>query len=329
MIDSKCCERYLKDSWIARRSYLQPMNNGTHPSPSRHPFVFSVDVEDYFQVEAFASLVDRSQWDNYPSRVVTSTYRVLDLLDRQQIKATFFILGWVAERHPALVREIVRRGHEPACHSYWHRLIYKLTPDEFRDDTRLAKTVVEQAAGEPVYGYRAPSFSIVERSFWALDILAELGFRYDSSIFTIRHDTYGYLAAPRFPFHVPVSSGEMIEFPMTTFDFRNRILPVGGGGYLRIFPFWYTRLGARQAQLQQVPFISYIHPWELDPEQPRLPGRWLSRLRHYTNLRQTEQKLEKLFRLGQFGPFRGSGLGSLADGRVFSGAPPVDLEIKG
>ena len=281
------------------------------------PNIFSVDVEDYFHVEAFSSIVDRSQWESYPSRVEDSTYRVLDLLDRNQVKGTFFILGWVADKKPHLVREIVKRGHEPACHSYWHRLIYKLTPAEFREDTLRAKNVIEQAAGEPVYGYRAPSFSVLERSFWALDILAELGFRYDSSVFTIRHDNYGYPEAPRFPFLAPTPSGNIIEYPMTTFRFRDQNFPVGGGGYLRIFPFWYTAMGIRQAGRQQVPLISYIHPWELDPEQPRLPGRLTSRLRHYTNLRHTERKLESLFKLGQFVSFRDSGIAKLAEGRIF------------
>jgi polysaccharide deacetylase family protein (PEP-CTERM system associated) len=216
-----------------------------------------------------------------------------------------------------LVQEIVKRGHEPACHSYWHRLIYKLTPEEFRQDTLQAKNVIEQAAGQQVYGYRAPSFSVVERSFWALDILAELGFQYDSSVFTIRHDNYGYLEAPRFPFQVPVPEGKMIEYPMTTFRFRENNLPVGGGGYLRIFPFWYTAYGIRQANRQHVPLISYIHPWELDPEQPRLPGKLTSRLRHYTNLQQTERKLERLFKLGRFTSFRDSSLETLASDRVF------------
>src|SRR5579864_3701507 len=153
--------------------------------------ILSVDVEDYFQVEAFTDTVKSSDWDTYESRVEANTLRVLDLFDECGVKGTFFILGWVADRNPQLVRKIVERGHEPACHSYWHRLIYKLTPDEFREDTRRAKNCIEQAAGVPIYGYRAPSFSITGRSVWALDILAELGFRYDSSVFPVKHDTYG------------------------------------------------------------------------------------------------------------------------------------------
>lgn len=263
-------------------------------------------------MESFASIVDRKQWDTYPCRVEANTDRLLDLLDRHEVKGTFFILGWVAERYPQLVRRIVDRGHEPACHSYWHRLIYQLTPEEFREDTLRAKKLVEDAAGRAVYGYRAPSFSLVERSTWAWDVLASLGFTYDSSIFTIRHDVYGYPEAPRTPFVVRTPSGDLIEYPMTTFRLGSQNMPVGGGGYLRIFPFWYTRAGVRLARRQEIPVISYIHPWELDPEQPRLPGRLTSRLRHYTNLHRTEQLLARLFELGSFGTFHNSGLDRFA-----------------
>src|ERR1035438_7654450 len=236
--------------------------------------VISVDVEDYFQVEAFSDIVDRKSWDQYPSRVEGNTKRILDLLDESDVKGTFFILGWVAERYPNLVREIVSRGHEPACHSYWHRMIYKLEPEEFREDTLRAKSVIEQAAGSPVYGYRAPSFSIVTRSLWALEILAECGFTYDSSIFPIHHDTYGIPGAPRAPFRIDTPAGPVVECPMSTFRMLGKQnLPVGGGGYLRMLPFWYTRLGCRRLQSQRVPLVVYIHPWEIDPDQPRLEGR--------------------------------------------------------
>jgi polysaccharide deacetylase family protein (PEP-CTERM system associated) len=271
--------------------------------------VFSVDVEDYFHVEAFSDVVDRAKWDAYPCRVEDNTRRLLDLADKLNQRGTFFILGWVAERFPSLVREIVNRGHEPACHSYWHRLIYKLTPAEFREDTMRAKTVIEQAAGMPVFGYRAPSYSITARSLWALDVLAECGFHYDSSIFPIKHDIYGIPDAPRFPFRVETPSGELVEYPITTFRLMGeRNLPVGGGGYLRIFPFWYTKLGFRKARAEEMPLIVYIHPWEVDPEQPRLEGRLKSRLRHYTNLSKTESRLSHLLQLGVFNTFQASGL---------------------
>jgi polysaccharide deacetylase family protein (PEP-CTERM system associated) len=275
--------------------------------------VFSVDVEDYFHVEAFSDVVDRSRWDGYACRVEANTQRVLDLLDECQVKGTFFILGWVAERYPQLVREIVARGHEPACHSYWHRLIYKLDRAEFAADTRKAKDIIEQAAGEPVFGYRAPSYSITMQSLWALEVLAEAGFTYDSSIFPIRHDVYGIPDAPRHPFLVTTPSGPIVEFPITTFRmFGEQNLPVGGGGYLRIFPFWYTKLGYRRAKAERLPLIAYIHPWEVDPDQPRINGRRKSRLRHYTNLAKTHDRLRRLLALGQFSSFRGSGLADTA-----------------
>jgi len=275
--------------------------------------VFSVDVEDYFHVEAFSDVVDRAKWDAYPCRVEDNTRRLLDLADKVNQRGTFFILGWVAERFPALVREIVSRGHEPACHSYWHRLIYKLSPAEFREDTLRAKAVIEQAAGMPVLGYRAPSYSITSRSLWALEILAEAGFRYDSSIFPISHDIYGIPDAPRFPFRVETPSGELVEYPITTFRLvGEHNLPVGGGGYLRIFPFWYTKLGFRKVQAEELPLIVYTHPWEVDPEQPRLAGRFKSRLRHYTNLSKTESRLSRLLQLGVFNTFQASGLDASA-----------------
>ncbi len=271
--------------------------------------LLSVDVEDYFQVEAFSDRVSRDEWEQYPSRVEANTRAVLDLFDACEVKGTFFILGWVADRYPGLVSEIVRRGHEPACHSFWHRPIFKLSKEEFREDTQRAKDSIEQAAGAPVYGYRAPSFSVTRESFWALDTLAELGFRYDSSIFPIQHDFYGIPDAPRAPFCVQTSSGPLAEFPLTTFRWLGSPnLPIGGGGYLRIFPFWVTRIGVRKASDQGLPVITYVHPWEVDPDQPRLDGRLTSRLRHYTNLRKTSTRLRKLTRLLHFSSFRDSGL---------------------
>ena len=176
--------------------------------------IISVDVEDYFQVEAFAGVVDRSSWSTFPCRVEANTRRLLDLFDEMRVKGTFFTLGWIAERYPGVVREIAARGHELACHSYWHRLIYKLTREEFRTDTLEARDRIEQAAGSAVFGYRAPSYSITKASLWALDVLAEAGFTYDSSIFPIRHDTYGIPDAPRRPFRLDTSSGPIDELPI-------------------------------------------------------------------------------------------------------------------
>ncbi len=257
--------------------------------------ILSVDVEDYYHVEAFTDIVDRSKWETYPSRVEANTRRLFNLFDEVDAKATFFFLGWVAERFPDLVREAVARGHEPACHSYWHRLIYSLTPDEFREDTRRAKDVIEQAGGAAVKGYRAPSYSVTGKSLWALDVLAECGFTYDSSIFPVRHDTYGIPDAPRAPFRIETRSGALVEYPLTTFRFAfGPNLPVAGGGYLRLLPLWYTTIGRRMTRSEGLPLILYIHPWEIDPEQPRLPGRAKSMLRHYTNLGKTHSRLKTL-----------------------------------
>jgi len=281
----------------------------THAPKSRVNNVFSVDVEDYFQVEAFSDIVPRERWQGYTLRVEANTHRILDLLDEHGIDATFFVLGWVAERLPDLVREIAARGHELACHSYWHRLIYKLTPGEFAEDTRRAKDVIEQAAGCQIFGYRAPSYSITSASLWALDVLAETGFTYDSSIFPIRHDIYGIPGAPRHPFRLETASGPIVEYPITTFRLGNSPnLPVGGGGYLRVLPFWYTRLGFQRAAAENLPLIAYVHPWEVDPAQPRLPARARSRFRHYTNLSRMHHRLGALLRLGAFSSFANSGL---------------------
>jgi len=280
--------------------------------------IFSADVEDYFQVQAFAECVERQHWPEYACRVEPNTRRLLDLLDRHSVHATFFILGWVAERYPALVREIVARGHEPACHSYWHRLISQLTPEEFREDTHRAKVLIEDAGGRVVRGYRAPSFSITEETAWAWQVLAELGFTYTSSVFPIHHDIYGYPDAPRTPFEVKTPSGSIFEYPMTTFRIGKHNMPVGGGGYLRLFPFWFTRFGVHRSQSESVPLITYVHPWELDPEQPRLPGNLMSRLRHYTNLRRTEQRLDRLLKMGTFCSFQDSDIEARAHANLFS-----------
>lgn len=275
--------------------------------------IISVDVEDYFHVEAFAGVIDRRAWDDYPSRVSQNTERILDLFDEYQVTATFFVLGWVAERYPKLVREIARRGHELACHSYWHRPVYKLTPGEFREDTEHAKRCIEDAAGAAIDGYRAPSFSITGRSAWALDVLAELGFRYDSSVFPVKHDLYGVPRAPRGPFRVETAFGPIIEFPMATFRFPiGPNLPVAGGGYLRIFPYWYTRFGIARAWQEGLPVVSYVHPWELDPGQPRVDAPWKSRLRHYTNLKGAEARLRRLLASHNFSSFRASGFAGSA-----------------
>jgi len=274
--------------------------------------VVSVDVEDYFHAEVFSGVVDRSRWDSYASRVEGNTRRLLELLGDLNLHGTFFVLGWVAERFPGLVREIAAGGHELACHSYWHRLIYKLDRAEFREDTRRAKDVIEQAAGQAVYGYRAPTYSVIDRSVWALEILAELGFTYDSSIYPIRHDRYGMPGAPRSPFRFQTPSGPMTEFPITTFRLAGHNMPVGGGGYLRLLPRFYTRMGLKRVQKEGVPIVIYIHPWEVDPDQPTLPVSLKSRLRHYTNLSRTFDRFQSVLQAGKYTSFRESGLADSA-----------------
>ena len=277
--------------------------------PGQTPLVLSVDLEEHFHAEVFASAVNRSEWDSLPSRVEKNTFRLLDLFDECGAKATFFTVGWTAERHPALIREIVRRGHEAACHSYWHRLIFKLTPEEFREDTQRAKDVIEQASGTAVIGYRAPSFSITKESLWALPLLAQSGLTYDCSVYPIRHDVYGIPDAPRHPFRIKAPAGELVEFPMPTFLLAGRLnMPGGGGAYLRLLPFSYTRLAVREFQKAGLPVIVYVHPWEIDPEQPRINLPIVKRLRHYTNLGRTYGKLRRLLKSGRWLSFRDSGL---------------------
>jgi polysaccharide deacetylase family protein (PEP-CTERM system associated) len=263
----------------------------------------SVDVEDYFHVEAFAGYVRPDTWDEFPARVVGNVSRLLELFARLEVRATFFVLGWVAERFPDLVRRIHTAGHELGCHSYAHQCIFRLTPNAFRDDTRRARAAIEDASGVRVKGYRAPSFSLVERSLWAVDILLEEGFTYDSSVFPITHDTYGMPNAPTTCFRWQSSGNLMLtELPMSTVKCGRINLPLGGGGYLRILPFTYTRWAANKVSAEGRPLQVYVHPWEIDPEQPRIKAGWKSRLRHYTNLRRTEERLSRLIQSYPFRP---------------------------
>lgn len=281
----------------------------------------TIDVEDYFQVTAFERCVRRDEWDRYPLRVADNTLRILDLLDEFDIRATFFVLGWVAKRCPALVREIGARGHEVACHGYGHRRVYTQTRHEFRDDVRKSKALLEDLTGAAVLGYRAPSYSISLDSLWAFDELSSAGYRYDSSVFPIRHDLYGIPDWPRFPFSVartadgiwvPEWNGDgdevsgcgeksrMMEIPITTLKIAGKSVPIAGGGYFRLFPYSFTSWGLRRInRTEKRPFVFYLHPWELDPGQPRMPGAGLrSRLRHYLNIGKTEQRFRRL--LGEF-----------------------------
>jgi len=263
----------------------------------------TVDVEDYFQVSAFDDVVSRDSWPDMESRVVANTERLLDLFDEFGVRGTFFVLGWVADRHPALVRTIVSRGHELASHGYGHRLVYTQTPNEFREDVRRAKHLLEDTGGVEVRGYRAPSFSVTSRSLWALDVLLEEEYRYDASIFPIRHDRYGIPDAPRWPHAIDRPAGRVYEVPGSTVRLGGTNLPVAGGGYFRILPYAWARFGiARVNRSERQPIVFYLHPWEIDPAQPRLPAGMLSCFRHYRNLHKTESRLRRLMRDFQFGP---------------------------
>jgi polysaccharide deacetylase family protein (PEP-CTERM system associated) len=262
---------------------------------------FTVDVEDYFHVSGFAGSVRRKDWNELPSRVVGNTHRLLELLARENVHATFFVLGWVANKYPALVRDIHAAGHEIGNHSYWHRLIYDLTPDEFRSDLLAANRVLEDIIGEPVVAYRAPSFSITSRSLWALDILAEEGFQLDSSIFPVVHHRYGIADAPTRPHTVAVAAGTLHEYPPSIVRIGKFNLPVGGGGYFRLYPAWFTRRCLRAVAHSERPVMFYTHPWELDVHQPRVVAPRMARFRHYVNLSRTEPRLVRLLRTLKFG----------------------------
>jgi len=263
----------------------------------------TVDVEDYFHVSAFDGVLPRAQWARLESRVVPNTERLLALFEETSVTATFFVLGWVAERHPSLVRAILDAGHEVASHGYAHRLVYDLTPAMFREDIRRAKGVLEDAGGRAVEGYRAPSYSVTPRSLWALDILIDEGFRYDASIFPIHHDRYGIPVSPRHPYVLTRAGGDILEAPGSTVKWGPFNFPVAGGGYFRILPYEWTRWGiARINRLEDRAAIFYIHPWEIDPGQPRLSGSVLSRFRHYRNLHRTEARLRRLMGDFEFGP---------------------------
>ncbi|MGQ9647786.1 MAG: XrtA system polysaccharide deacetylase [Thermodesulfobacteriota bacterium] len=305
----------------------------------------TIDLEDYFQVHAFSHVVRFEDWGNYPSRIEQNTHRLLNILNdsfrpppsaiRNVATATFFCLGWLAERYPSLIREIRQQGHEIACHGYSHKPIYTRSREEFREEIRKAKAILEDVTGDDVVGYRAPSYSITNKSQWAFKVLVEEGFKYDSSIFPIHHDFYGFPRAPRFPFLVsqngnsnfefsllnfetaalqygstatqgnsasnlkqsdPPGSGKLIEFPISTYRICGQNIPISGGGYFRLLPYRLIEKGLRRINQQEhQPFIFYIHPWELDPDQPRLNGvSFRSRFRHYTNLDKTESKFKNL-----------------------------------
>lgn len=265
----------------------------------------TIDVEDYFHPNAMDDAVSPLEWDRLPHRVERNTLRMLDLLDEHAVKATFFVLGWVAERWPRLVDEIAARGHEVASHGYAHRLVYRQEPRQFRADVARGKAVLEDRLGVPVTGFRAASYSVTESTLWALDVLVEEGFRWDSSIFPIRHDIYGIPGFSRVPVTMRRAGGDIVEVPASTVRFAGRNWPVAGGGYFRFLPYAVTRSAVRHLNRREgMPAIVYLHPWELDLEQPRLAAGARARLRQYTNLAGTEPRLRRLLREFAFGPLR-------------------------
>ncbi|MCF8094804.1 MAG: DUF3473 domain-containing protein [Desulfobacteraceae bacterium] len=272
----------------------------------------TIDVEDYFHVAAFSDIVSSGQWSGMESRVTANLRTILSLLKKHDVRATFFVLGWIADKYPQLVLDIMADGHDIGCHSYWHRKIYELTPAEFRADTLKAKSLLEKICNREITAYRAPSYSITAQSLWALDILAETGFTTDSSIFPIRHDVYGIPDAPRFPYKF--NDREMTEFPISTAVFFGRKIPVSGGGYFRIFPYWFTKLALKRINNKEMqPFVFYLHPWEIDHTQPRFrQARLRSKLRHYINLDKTMQRFERLLNDFRLGPLPASRVATIS-----------------
>lgn len=256
--------------------------------------IFTVDVEEYFQVHAFEGVVRRSQWPGLPSRVAHNVEVLLDLLAARNVIGTFFILGWVADRHPHVVRRIASAGHEIASHGWWHHRVTTLEPEEFREDVRASKLLLEDLSGQRVAGYRAPSFSITPDSQFAFEILLEEGYVYDSSVFPIRRSNYGWPGAPPIPHVKQCVNGALFEFPLATSLWGNFRIPVAGGGYFRQFPFGIVRRAFEEHSAQGIPGVFYIHPWELDADQPRIRVGPLTRVRHYRGLKETPRRLELL-----------------------------------
>ena len=271
--------------------------------PAERPIhCLSFDVEEHFQVSAFWTDARRQQWDGLESRVENNTRKIAELLARQGIRATFFILGWVAERHPMLVKSLAAEGHEIASHGYGHELITEQTPQEFREDIRKAKSILENLISQPVSGYRAPSFSITRATQWALPILVQEGYTYDASVFPIVHDRYGIPGANPHCHQLQTEAGPIWEVPPSTYTMMGLRLPVAGGGYFRLIPYPLLRLLLKRIEGAGHPLVMYLHPWELDPAQPRMAGAQFSKFRHYNNLDKTEGRLIRLMSDFRFGP---------------------------
>ena len=271
---------------------------------SRPVNCLSFDIEEHFQVSAFASPMRRRHWEHFESRVEQNTFKILKQLSQKSVKATFFVLGWVAERHPGLVRAIDAEGHEIASHGYAHEVITAQTTASFREDVRKAKRILEDIVCKPVVGYRAPTFSITSETQWALSVLVEEGYRYDSSIFPVVHDRYGVPGASPWSYEIRTVSGPLQEIPPSTFNLLGVRVPVAGGGYFRLFPYPVLRWMLKRVEATGHPLVMYLHPWELDPQQPRMNGSRLSQFRHYLNLAKTECRLAALLSDFRFAPIR-------------------------
>jgi len=294
---------------MSLETYVRPTLPGKTPDRVTH--FFTVDVEEYFQVSAFEHSIARSDWPDCPQRLDYCLPQLLETLERHDVKGTFFVLGWIAEHNPASVRRIVDNGHEVASHGYWHRRIPTMTPSEFRTDIRDSKKRLEDITGTAISGFRAPSFSIVPGFEWTFDVLLEEGYRYDSSLFPVRRRGYGYPQAPKEPHVIKRDAGELAEFPPATVSLAGLSLPAAGGGYLRHFPLRLIRHAFRQFSARSLPTTFYIHPWEIDPAQPRVPVSLLTRFRHYRGLHHCLDRIEALLQEFHFAPLV-SGLPSLA-----------------
>ena len=271
----------------------------TPPDPNILKHALTFDIEEHFQVSAFWTSQRREQWDTLESRVERNTLRIAEILDSRAMKATFFILGWIAERHPQLVKELAQRGHEIASHGYGHELVWRQTPQEFRTDIRRSKEILEDLTGTKVRGYRAPSFSITS---WAFEILVEEGYQYDSSVNGRFRSSRTGVGRSGSSYRIRTSAGVLLELSPSTISTFGLQLPVGGGGYFRLLPYSATRMLLKRLESQGSRLVIYLHPWELDPAQPRMKGAWLSRARHYLNLNKTEDGLKRLLYDFEFGP---------------------------
>lgn len=258
--------------------------------------ILTIDVEDYFQVANFQRIIKPSEWDNFVPRIVGNAEKIVEILSETDTKATFFILGWIANKFPKLVKKIHQSGHEVASHGFMHQLIHRQSKDKFRKDIRRAKQIIEDIIEEPVTGYRAPSFSITKESLWAIDVLVEEGYKYDSSISPIYHDKGGLPKAKRYPYKISKNGSCMWEIPISTLKIFGHNIPFSGGGYFRLLPYGLIKRGIKNINKENKPVIVYLHPWELDPDQPRINAGVLNNFRHYVNISKTENKLKQLLK---------------------------------